>query len=95
MKKCEKGKNFGASMDLLRLEYQTESVDIPSRIMKLRKTYVDECRQSQLISQLVSYHIFVTSDLQKACEYTNEFMLLASDKFSMTVSIWVLTFYIV
>lgn len=74
-------------MDLLRLEYRKNKVEVLPILNKLLEDFREPARQCQLFSQLTSYHIFATSDLPKACEYVSTCIRINSKCDDMLVSV--------
>ena len=84
---CEEKKIFGAVMDLVRLEYQQDKrMDLVKRLTDLLEIFPQKRTRCQLLSQLSSYHLLISTKVDEACSFAAKVMLLDPDCMDMIVS---------
>lgn len=81
-------KNFGAAVDLLRLEYDCGDLTKPEAVSRLEKfceEYVEPPRLCQSLAQLTSYYIFERQDIFKAFDCFRKLLLIDPNDLNMLV----------
>lgn len=58
-------------MNSMRIDFleKKEDSNVVERLEKMLDIFSEAARQEIIISQLISYYVFVTGDIEKACEY--------------------------
>lgn len=80
---------YGATLDLLRLEFSSGALskdDILPRLEHLYESFTESTRRSQTLCQFVSYYLFVDYVLEKAIEYLVQVFRLKSSSDDFDVS---------
>lgn len=75
LRTCEKKRLFGATMALIRLEYQLGvKINFIQRLENLLDEYEKDMDRAQILSEIITYYVLVLNDFRKACEYADKLM---------------------
>lgn len=81
LKKASEQKNFGADLDLIRINFfqDQDPEALLNNLLKLFDTYPDKLKHRKIIAEIISYYLFINYNLTEAINYMKKLLYLTGD----------------
>ncbi|XP_065225771.1 trichohyalin-like [Planococcus citri] len=79
--KATESKNFGAEIDLIRVNFliEKDAEELIDGLLKLFDRYDDKMKHRKILAEIEAYYLFIEYDLMKAIHYMNKLLYLIVD----------------